>query len=140
MDLLEIIGVIKKMKAKRIAVVYIPNRLDSISSAEKIFSKIVSELEDSGLEIKHSNKVLTLFDNATKVEKVPFGKAMIGMRITHMYIDNNVLELEGGERFVNEALMPCVIPSGSYANLDATEEVKERVFIFDLKGNTEKYF
>lgn len=128
------------MKAKRIAVVYIPNRLDSISSAEKIFNKIISELKDSGLEVKHSSKVLTLFDNTTKVEKVPFGKAMVGMRITHMYIDDNVLKLKGGERFVNEALIPRVIPSGNYANLDATEEVKERVFIFDSKGNAEKYF
>lgn len=128
------------MKVKKIAVVYIPNRLDSISSAEKIFNKIISELEDSGLEVKRSNKFLTLFNNATKVEKIPFGKAMIGMRITHMYIDNNVLKLEGGEQFVNEALIPCVIPSGNYENLDATEEVNERVFIFDLKGNTEKYF
>lgn len=128
------------MKTKKIAIIYIPNRLDSISSAEKIFSKIVSELKDSGLEVKHSNKVLTLFDNATKVEKAPFSKAIIGMKVTHMYIDNNILELEGGKQFVNEALIPCVIPSGNYAKLDATEEVEERVFIFDLKGNAEKYF
>lgn len=128
------------MKAKRIAVVYIPNRLDSISSAEKIFNKIISELKDSGLEVKHSNKVLTLFDNTTKVEKVPFNRAMIGMKTTHMYIDNNLLKLEGGKQFVNEILIPCVIPSGNYANFDITEEVEERVFIFDLKGNTEKYF
>lgn len=126
------------MKTKRIAIIYNPNRIDSISSAEKVFHNIVNNLKNEGNKVSISNEKAVIFKNGTKVEKISFGKDVLNKKVTHMYVDSNIMELEGGKNFLFEALIPCVISNRNYVNLDVAGEREDRVFIFNQKGIIEK--
>lgn len=126
------------MKTKRIAIIYNPNRIDSISSAEKVFHNIVNNLKNEGNKVSISNEKAVIFKNGTKVEKISFGKDVLNKKVTHMYVDSNIMELEGGKNLLFETLIPCVISNRNYVNLDVAREREDRVFIFNQKGIIEK--
>lgn len=126
------------MKAKRVVIVYNPNKLSSISSTEKVFHNIISDLKNNGEKFRILHNKRAIFESGTKVEKVPFGASLLGQRITHLYIDESVMDLDNGDKFVYEILLPCVIPYGNYINLDVDGDIKDRVFTFNHEGNIEK--
>lgn len=126
------------MKAKRIAIIYNPNRIDSISSAEKVFHNIINSIKNEGNKVSISNEKAVIFKNGTKVEKISFGKDVLNKKVTHMYVDSNIMELEGGKNFLFETLIPYVISNKNYVNLDVVGEREDRVFIFNQKGIIEK--
>lgn len=125
------------MKTKRIAIIYNPNRIDSISSAEKVFHNIVNNLKNEGNKVSISNEKAVIFKDGTKVEKISFGKDVLNKKVTHMYVDSNIMELEGGKSLL-ETLISCVISNRNYVNLDVAGEREDRVFIFNQKSIIEK--
>lgn len=128
------------MKAKKIAIVHIDKDFKSIARAERVFNNIIEELENEGRHLSYisQDNKFVVFDEGTKVEKIVMTEGAIGKRVTHLYVDEGMYDFIDGDRFIREALMPCVIPSGEYKHLDASADARDRLLIFDSKGNTKR--
>ena len=129
MDLSQITEV-TMLKSKIIAIVYQPNAIGSVSKAEKMFRDIFSEMEEEGKEVRNSADNYVAFEDGSKIFKVKMGEALIGRRVTHLYVENSIKNVENGEEFVNVALKPFVISQGDYANIDASDSVNDRIKYF----------
>jgi hypothetical protein len=127
------------MKAKKILIVYNPS-FEGITTREAMLSKVVSDLVNEGRKVSKMNKsnynsyTNVVFEDGTKVQMLPIGKYAIGMRVTHLFIDKSIYEIENAKQFVNEALISCVVPQGIYENFDADSTMKSRIATFEMDG------
>jgi hypothetical protein len=122
------------MKAKKIALIYVNSLIGSITHSERTFNKIVKDLVSEGRVIRSSTSEKIKFEDGTIVVKLPFTNSLVGRRFTHLYIDEQIFELQNGEKYVNEALLPSIVKSGNYAGLDVEGTAKERVKTFSKNG------
>jgi hypothetical protein len=122
------------MKSKRILLVYVKGFIDNLASTERAFNEVINELVSEGRVIHSSTQTTTKFEDGTTVTRIPFGKGMAGARITHLYLDEKLFELQSGEKYVKEALFPLVVQEGSYVNFDAQGKPMERIKVFSKNG------
>jgi hypothetical protein len=135
------------MKAKRILITFFNNgNIQSQVAKERIFSNVVSGLKNEGREV--SRTVLNgrgreiHFEDGTKVYMLPFGKHVVGMRFTHLYIDEASLQAPNSKQYINEMYKSTVI-SGDYMNFDTSDQ--ERMFVYSFnngilfKGSLDEY-
>ena len=125
-----------KMKSKIIVIVYVGSLVGSVSATERMFAYLTSDLKSRGHIIKYSNNSKVIFEDGTKISKIRIGEP-IG-RATHVYIDDNILDIGNGVKFVNEAVIPSMIKGDKYKLLDAESDVYERITVFN-STETSKY-
>lgn len=118
------------MKPKKIAIVYAES-LKGVARAEKMRHKIINDLIEEGRVVRESNALLTLFTDGTRIDVFKMGALLIGRRVTHLYIDCGVFDLENGKQYVKEALAPFVVHGTGYKSVDAEGKGIERMFIFN---------
>ena len=104
------------MNMKKIMIVYLDNySLKNTVAKENVFQRLIVELENEG---KMLNKITMLdgekramFDDGTMVFTFPVSRAgkTRGMRVTHLYIDESIKNIENGQVFINEAFLPCLV-------------------------------
>lgn len=128
------------MKSKKILIVYLKLRMESIAPKELMFNKIIKDLTDEGRTISktisNSENSIALFEDGTKVTLMPFGQSLRGVgRVTDLYIDETILVLPNGSHFVNERLVPLVVAGHNYTDFDVDGSAQERVKSFMLKDN-----
>lgn len=126
-----------KMKPKRIVIFYAKQFFGSQARAERVFVDVVNQMRNEGREVKYVNEDMAMFTDGTKIDKVPFGKGLIGLRVTHCYIDRYALTIENSQNFIMEAVMPMVV-EGDYKHLDVEGRAIDRIMVFD-NHNVEKY-
>lgn len=124
------------MKAKVIGIAHTGN-FTSLGAVEKIFNDTVSNLEKEGRELRYMNDNMAVFEDGSRVFKIE--SSLIGKRLTDLYIDESFFELENGNTIVREALLPSVLTQGEYNHVDASTDIRERVFLFNEKGD-KKHF
>jgi hypothetical protein len=126
------------MKAKKVLIVYNPS--SGKYAGEAMFNEVVMDMKKEGRtitainSIEFGNKTAT-FDDGSKVYLSPVGKPAIGIRVTHLYIDKSVYDIKNGKKYVNEALIPYVVPQGNYTNWDADSMAKSRIAVFEIGNN-----
>lgn len=106
----------------------------SLGAVEKLFNDTVSDLEKEGRELRYINKDIAVFEDGSKVFRIK-SLSLIGRRLTHLYIDESFFMLANGENVVREALLPSVVAQGEYEHVDASTDIKERIFLFNEKGD-----
>lgn len=123
------------MKTKKILIVY--NSIgNGFAKKESLFNELINELVSEGRTVSHylqatKNKSVT-FKDGSKIMAVPFATGLIGIRVTHLYVDDSIYNLQNGEQYVNEALKPTVIRSDNYQNMYAEGSQEDRTFIYWL--------
>jgi hypothetical protein len=124
------------MKAKRVAIVYLKGFMDNIASRQLAFNKVVNDLISEGRVVKTSTQTMTIFEDGTKVTLVPFGANLVGMRITHLYVEDTVVNLSNGKKMFQEILLPMVMPEANYIHFEVEGSIKSRTVVFGLEdGN-----
>jgi len=122
------------LKPKRIVIFYAKQFFGSEARAERVYYDVINEIKNEGKEVKYTNRETTMFTDGTKVDKVPFGRSgLLGLRVTHCYVDRYILTLENSNDFIVEAVMPFVV-EGDYKHLDADGKAIDRIMVFDNKG------
>lgn len=104
------------MSMKKIMIVYLDNySLKNTVAKENVFQRLIVELENEG---KMLNKITMLdgekramFDDGSIVFTFPVSRAgkTKGMRVTHLYIDESIKNIENGQVFINEVFLPCLV-------------------------------
>ena len=125
------------MKPKRIVIFYAKQFYGSLSRAERVFVDTINQMRNEGREVKYINEDMAMFTDGTKIDKMPFGKGLLGLRVTHCYIDRYALTIENSENFINEAVIPMVV-EGDYKHLDVDGRAIDRIMVFD-NHSVEKY-
>lgn len=118
------------MKTKRVLIFYFKGFINSIGLAEYVFNKAIRDMLDEGREVKSRMKDQIAFTDGSKVYLKPFGSDVRSLRLTHLYIDEQITKLGSGQVFIREELLPLVLKSGNYENFDATESSDKRVMVF----------
>ncbi|AYP68298.1 hypothetical protein PQE75_gp181 [Bacillus phage vB_BcoS-136] len=125
------------MKAKRIMIIYLKGFIENEASKEFMFHKLVNEMIDEGRvvfkEMIIGSERTTYFDDGSKIWVMPFGRNCHGMRLTDLYIDEEIAKLNNGFELVNQYLKPLVVNDGVYSNFDANGEPDSRTFFFSLE-------
>lgn len=121
------------MKPKRIVIFYAKQFFGSKARAERVFVDVMNQMMNEGREIKYVNEDMAMFTDGTKIDKVPFGKGLIGLMVTHCYIDRYALTIENSQNFIMEAVMPMVV-EGDYKYLDVEGKAIDRIMVFDNKS------
>lgn len=123
------------MKQKRIVLIYVKGFIESVAYVEKAFNNIANELVSEGRIVKYITSNIIKFEDGTTVTKIPFdSEKLLGKRLTHLYIDENVFELKHGNKYINEALKPLVVGNGIYENFDTEGNPTDRIMTFGLSG------
>lgn len=126
------------MKAKKILIFYVKGLVNNIATVERMFTSIVNEMSSEGRQLRYINKDSATFEDGSRVKKIPFGQHTVGAKATHLYIDENALSLENGDRVIKEMLLPIVVDNKVYKSLDAEGEPTDRIMIFN-KESVKKY-
>jgi hypothetical protein len=126
------------MKPKIIVLLYAKQFYGSIARMEKVFNDVVKSLQSEGRKLLYVNEKLAKFEDGTKVEKVLFGRALIGRRVTHLYIDRYAMTLSNSDEYMKEAVLPTVV-HGNYKHLDVEGSPMDRIMLFDNGGKLTKY-
>jgi hypothetical protein len=126
-----------RMKPKRVVIFYAKQFFGSMARAERVFVDVIKQMEKEGREVKYINEDMAMFKDGTKVDKVPFGRGLLGLRVTHCYIDRYALTIEHSKNFIMEAVLPMIV-EGDYKHLDVEDKAIDRLMVFD-NHNVEKY-
>ena len=122
---------------KKAMVVYLNNgSLESQVSKEIVFNKLIEKFkgEDKGL-IYHTQH-LAKFEDGSKIFLVPFGQSMIGVRLTHIYLDKFILSLPNAKETVFKTCIHMLIKMDNSKDYDVSGE---RLFTFSTKGEINPY-
>lgn len=122
------------MKAKKILIFYVKGLVNNIATVERMFTSIVNEMSSEGRQLRYINKDSATFEDGSRVKKIPFGQHTVGARATHLYIDEEALNLKNGEEVIKEMLLPIVVDGGTYKHLDVEGEPSDRIMVFNSKG------
>lgn len=132
------------MKKKRILVIYNNNgNLESQITKQIMSHKLQVELVEEGrtaIRITPTNALsstIITYDDGSKLVVEPFGRALIGNRFTHIYIDESCLDIPKGRDFIDEGVMVTFVGETlkkAYPNWDTEGD---RVFTFS-KGEDNK--
>lgn len=112
------------MKAKRILITYLDNgNLQSQVAKEMMFNRILEDMISEGREVKSSilqpKSKSVLFDDGSKVMLFPFSSSNTGLRVTHVFVDEEIALLPNGKQFVNEVIKPSLL-KGEFENFDTS--------------------
>jgi hypothetical protein len=124
------------MKVKRILITYLNNgNLKSQVAKEYLFNKIVNDLisENRVVEYEYKNTSMQFekrvrFEDGSSVICVPFSLANKGMKVTHVFIDEELSKLPNGREIIYEGILPSVI-RWETKEFDTSE--KNRAFTFN---------
>lgn len=126
------------MKAKKVLIVHMLNGINNIASYSYILQKVSDELESEGRMIVRRTQRQVEFQDGTTIDVIPIGTHTIGKKVTHLYFEEAILKMSGGKRYITDILLKLVLKGGNYNNLDATEEVEERIMMFN-ENKVERY-
>lgn len=123
------------MKAKRVLIAYLNNgNLQSQVAKEFLFNKVVNDLIAEGRKVNGSafqqHRKEVSFDDGTKVLAMPFGMSVLGMRFTHLYIDEIAMSTPKGQEAI-DAMYKYTIVNGDYMNFDTSEQDRSFTFLFE---------
>lgn len=128
------------MKSKRVILVHSNiGSIQNISAIHTAFRAIVNEMIDEGRVIKEQTDRLTRFEDGTVIEKVQVGTDIYMSRVTHLYIDEELLKLGNSVKYIKDALIPTVVPEGNYEKLDVEGSTNDRIFIIGLEKGVAKW-
>ena len=101
---------------KKIAIIYLDNHsLKNTVAKENVFQRLIMELENEGKVLKEikmfSGEKRAYFDDDSIIFTLPFSRACQtrGVRLTHLYIDESIKNIENGEIFINEVFLPYLV-------------------------------
>lgn len=131
------------MKAKKIGIFYAINSFRSLAVTEHLFYTVLQTLVAEGRTIKTTVKnklgIITTFECGTKITMQPFTENAKDLRLTHLYIDETILNLGGGDQYVRENLLPMVVGEGLYQNVEAFGKAVDRVEVYKLREGKIKF-
>lgn len=126
------------MKAKRILIMYTSNGdMKNTIAKEVLFSEILKEMEHEGRF--PLNTILTplakevRFDDGSSIKVLPYTHALAGMRFTHAYIDESILDVYNGVEYFKRWIEPTVIRSET-DKFEAVGTPHERIFFYSGNG------
>lgn len=120
--------------------------LQSIGAMEAMTHQVIDSLKRDGKEVRTQSqtskgKMYTFSDGST-LSVLPFGNAVIGMRITHLYVDETVKLMPNAKTYLNEAVTPFILqhPIGTeemgYADLNLRGLREERIRYYGIHNKT----
>jgi len=122
------------MKSKRIAIYYVDGNMSSVSHMERVFAMLVGRMDSEGRQLRYVNERMAIFEDGTKIHKVPITGVVLGIRATDVYVDENIVGLKNGNKFIEEVVMPSVLPEGNYEHLEVKGEPSSRLLVFGANG------
>lgn len=122
------------MKSKRVLITYLDNgNMASQVSKEMMFNSILKEMLDDGREVVSTTiqpkSKSAKFTDGSSLMLFPLGINMAGIRATHVYADQNILDLPNGSDVYARALRPLII-TGDLEKFD-TEGKQLNTFSFE---------
>ena len=113
----------------------------TLATVEKLFNNSINDLEQEGRELKYINERMAIFEDGSKVLKYKITnlESLRIARLTHLLIDSDVFNANNGEEMVKIVLLPTVIDKGDYVHLEASDDISERILLFDKEGNKRKF-
>lgn len=121
------------IKSKIIMLIYNNNDMKSMSRTERQFTYLINDLTSRGGQLEYVNKHTAKMNDGTMIYKIPFGRQSKGIRITDLYIDESVSNLENFDKYIENVLLPMVLEENKYINLEVNGSRKDRVKIFNEK-------
>jgi hypothetical protein len=126
---------------KNILVLFL-NRKDiaSIAKAEVMVHSLLDEMARDGkdvVKVQRDTRCRTYtFSDGSRLMMNSFGVNLHGMRITHLYVDQDALNLADGKRFVEEHAVPFLMSASEmYVEYDVADDFHERVKTYDFTHN-----
>jgi hypothetical protein len=132
------------MKAKRVVIVYLNNgNLESQVAKEFLFNKVVNDFVAEGRVVTstgfENGTKTTWFKDGSRVYSLPFGKDTLGMRFTHLYVDEKALVIPKADEIIDEVYKSCVV-NGDLKKYDTSDENRVATFNVSLgKVNLKTY-
>jgi hypothetical protein len=130
------------MKKQHILITYVnKNDIPSISKRERIFKDTIKRFTDRGLSLievtKDSKSQTATFNNGSAIIMMSFGVSSVGMRFTHLFVDEEVFAVPNGEKYVSELIFPQLMrdSEGSTSTYDLSEPADERIKFFKVENN-----
>lgn len=122
------------MKAKRILITYFPNgNMASEVGKEILFERLRDEMIIEGREVLNTTlqqkSKSVKFDDGSSLMVFPVGVSLHGLRTTHIFVDEQIKDITGGDSKFENALKSTLL-TGEYEQYDTSGE---RVQTFSFK-------
>lgn len=127
------------MKAKKILIMYLNNGdMKNTVAKEILFSELLTEMENEGRKPVDGRMNMlekeARFDDGSTIKVMPYTTHnLVGMRFTHAYIDENILNAPNGIEAFEYWIKPTVIQYET-EKFEAVGTPHDRIFFFSGNG------
>lgn len=114
--------------------------ITTIAKSEAMVATVVRDMKKEGKEVfemkRDSDSRSYTFTDGSRLYIKTFGAAIKGFRITHLYVDQEALDMVDGERYIKENVLPfMMLEEDEFVEYDVAEHPDTRVRTFDFNSN-----
>jgi len=116
-----------------ILVLYSVNDLASFTAKEKMVNALKTTILEKGTSLKYEKQTRNIyefaFENWDRIVIMPVGTPIHGMRMTHLFLSEEVFELGNIDRYIEDWCLPNIVTSDMYGG----SKPSDRTYVFGLK-------
>lgn len=132
------------MKKQNVLIAYVNNGdIKSISKRERAFKAVIQQMTDAGLKLsgmtKNSKSQTANFHDGSKVKLISFGVSVFGERFTHIFVDEEIMDVPNGQQYVSQVLFPQIMIK-SQNGYEVSDSFDNRIQFFTLENKSKISF
>lgn len=114
--------------------------ITSIAKQEAMVASIIRDMRQEGKEVfemkRDSKSRSYTFTDGSRLFVHSFGISLRGHRITHLYVDQEAVDMAGGKEYIQENVFPfMMLEEDDFVEYDVAAHPDTRVKVFDFNSS-----